>query len=231
MTALFIACALLREHLMQAIDVNIELRISKTVLFCHLFMVLSILVFKLGDGELEAVTHGIITALGLVAVVVSQFLHSYERPWILFHSVQLIHEFFTEHMEMAEVAIVEADEKLSEKDYFSSALVGYMYHHCRRCNDPDCPIKLEAGKVELTEFANASHLARMPSRFVKKLDTIFEQQHKERPEELDVKVSHLRLILLHSRHKSKGLELLADIEDLSTSFRYRFLTYGLRKKV
>lgn len=46
-----------------------------------------------------------------------------------------------------------------------------------------------------------------------------------------MKVSHLKLVLIHSRYKSKGLELLADIEDMSTSWQHRYLTYTVRKKV
>jgi len=46
-----------------------------------------------------------------------------------------------------------------------------------------------------------------------------------------VKISHLKLVLLHSHHKSKGLELLADIENMSSCWRHRYLTYTARKKV
>jgi hypothetical protein len=87
-------------------------------------------------------------------------------------------------------------------------LIGYIYHHCRMCTETDCPIKFDMAKVTLVELFYASNLTRMLTRFIKKLDLMFEQQQKENPEALDVKISHLKLVLLHSHYKTKGLGLL-----------------------
>jgi PAS domain-containing protein len=86
-------------------------------------------------------------------------------------------------------------------------------------------------KVTLVEFFNASNLLRMLTRFIKKLNLMFEQQQKENPEALDVKISHLKLLLLHSRYKTKGLELIADIDDMSTSWRQQLMSFIICKKV
>jgi replication fork clamp-binding protein CrfC len=86
-------------------------------------------------------------------------------------------------------------------------------------------------KVTLVEFLNPNSLSRMLPSFTKKLDVMFEHQQKENPEALDVKISHLKLVLLHSCYKNKGLELIADIEDMSTSWRQKLMSFSIRKKV
>lgn len=156
--------------------------------------------------------------MGLSLVFIAGVLKSYQKPWLLFANTEQICESFLQYIETAEMALEEADQKASDKEYFSSKLLAYVYQHCKKCNEVDCPVKLEMGRVEMTKFASAHHLLRMPGRFVRKLNIIFEQQHKERPESLVIKMSHLKLVLMHSRHKSKGLELITEIEDSSKSW-------------
>lgn len=136
------------------------------------------LAYKLANGELEAVTHGCITVVGLLGIIVANLLSSFERPWVLFQTPEFLHNSFTQYVESAELAIAEADQKTAEKEYFSSVMIGYVYYHCRTCTDSDCPIKHEMSRVELPEFVSPAHVARMSGRFIKKMNSIFEEQQK-----------------------------------------------------
>jgi hypothetical protein len=104
--AMFMIGLAIKEHFMNSLHVNYELRITKLVMISNLYVLCCMLALKISNGGLEPFTHLLMRAVGLVYLIIFKLFKSYERPWVLFDPPEVIHhQSFLEFTQMAEAVI------------------------------------------------------------------------------------------------------------------------------